>query len=54
MKHKDFTDFLATKFGLSEPSVLDDDWPDSFSDWLADLDVDVLINWADEYKREDV
>lgn len=54
MKYKDFTDFLTYKFGVEEPAVLDDDWPDRFNDWLADLDVDTLVKWADEYAKERV
>lgn len=51
-KYKDFTDFLTYKFGVEEPAVLDDEWPDRFNDWLADLDVDTLIKWADEYAEQ--
>lgn len=48
--YKSFEDFLADKFGRSEgASVLDDDWPDAFSDWLANLPIDQVIKWADEY-----
>ena len=54
MKYKDFTDFLTYKFGVEEPAVLDDDWPDRFNDWLADLDVDILIGFADQYAKEQV
>ena len=52
MKHKDFTDFLNSKFAIDEPMTLDDEWPDKFNDWLTDLDVDTIIKYADEYKKE--
>ena len=53
-KYKDFTDFLTYKFGVEEPAVLDDDWPDRFSDWCAELDVDTLIKWADDFAQYQV
>ena len=50
--HKDFTDFLADKFTKQNPMVLDDEIPDAFNEWLADLDVDTLIEYADQYKAD--
>ena len=55
MKHKDFTEFLWEKFLAQNPAefvVLDDDGPDAFADWQADLEVETLIKWADEYAAE--
>lgn len=51
MKHKDFEDYLQDKFIRENPSVLDDDVPDAFSEWLADADVSDVIRWADAYAR---
>lgn len=50
MKYKDFTEFLnVEKFFKDEPNTLDDEWPDAYSDWLADQDCDTLVQYADEY-----
>ena len=45
-----FTRFLEDKFGLQYQG-LDDEMPDAFNDWLADLAVDELIDYADEFAR---
>ena len=29
--------------------TLDDEFPDAYSDWLAEQDPYDLVNWADEY-----
>lgn len=47
--YKDFEDFLQEKFIEGNPTVLDDDIPDAFNDWLADLDVDELIAYGNQY-----
>lgn len=49
--YKDFEDFLQEKFIENNPSVLDDDIPDAFSDWLADLDVQELIDYGNAYAK---
>ena len=49
MKYKDFTDFLTYKHMALHPELLDDDIPNHWDNWLADLDVDTLVKWADEY-----
>lgn len=49
--HKDFEDFLAEKFALDNPLVLDDDWPDAYEYWLSDLEPDTFIKWANEYGK---
>ena len=48
-KYKDFTEYLNQKFYEDNPMTLDDDWPDTYNDWIADQDCDTLIKWADEY-----
>lgn len=48
--YKDFEDFLADKFSISEGGyILDDDWPEAFEDWIQQLDISDVIKWADEY-----
>ena len=49
--YKDFEDFLQDKFIESNPTVLDDDIPDAFDDWLTELDVDDLIAYGDQYYK---
>ena len=49
MTYKDFEDFLNEKFYKENPMTLDDEWPDLFSDWVADLDIQDVIKWADEF-----
>lgn len=49
--YKDFEDFLQEKFIESNPSVLDDDIPDAFSDWLQDLDPDDFIIYGNQYAK---
>lgn len=48
--YQTFIRFLEDKFGLQYHG-LDDEMPDAFNDWLADLDVDELIDYADEFAR---
>lgn len=45
----DFEEYLQDKHGELHPEVLDDDIPDHYSDWCAELDVDTLIEWANEF-----
>ena len=52
MEHfKDFEDFLQDKFIRQNPTVLDDDIPDAFSDWLGDIEVDLWLEYGDEYAK---
>ena len=48
-QYKDFTDFLNDKFYKDEPMTLDDEWPDAYSDWLAEQDCDTLVKYGQEY-----
>lgn len=49
----DFEDYLWQKFGESETGkmTLDDEWPDAFSEWLPEQDVDDIIKWANEWGK---
>ena len=44
-----FEDFLQNIFIQENPTILDDDMPDGFSDWLADQGVDLLIAYAEKW-----
>ena len=49
--YRDFDDFLQTRHIEMNPTILDDNLPDSYSEWLEDLGVDGLIELGDEYAR---
>ena len=49
MKYKNFEEYLQIKHIEEEPTILDDDLPDAFSEWIANLSQEDLINYADEY-----
>ena len=51
MSYKDFNDYLNQKFFEDEPMTLDDDWIDRFNDWLACVDIEDMIVWADDYAK---
>lgn len=44
-----FEDFLQEKHAELFPTVLDDDGPDHFDDWLGSLDGEDYIKYAEEY-----
>ena len=47
-----FEEFLLNKFCTNKPEVFDDELYEAFNDWLAELDVDEIIKYANEYKIE--
>jgi len=51
MIYKDFEDYLMNRFS-QETNLLDDDQPDGFESWLADLDIEELIILANIYGME--
>ncbi len=48
---KDFESFLIDKHA-EQYDGLDDEMPDACSEWIAELDVDTLIAYADVYASE--
>ena len=44
-----FKDFLQNIFIQENPTILDDDLSDGFSDWVADQGVDLLIAYAEKW-----
>lgn len=48
-----FEEFLEEKC-FEENSVLDDDMPDFFNNWLGELDGQEYIDFADEYAQKEV
>lgn len=51
MKYKNFEDFLSEKHALQHPEILDDDIPDHYADWCSDLDLNDVIQWADDFAK---
>lgn len=49
---KTFTQYLKEIHMKEHPEVLDDDLPDAFDLWMAELDTEELINYADKFAIE--
>ena len=49
---QNFESYLMEYFTRVEPSILDDDIPDAFNDWLENVDMDTIFKVADYYGRE--
>ena len=50
LKYNSFEDYLSQIFAEGDGATcLDDNFPDAFSDWLCDQDIDDVIKWADKY-----
>ena len=49
---KDFEDYLMTVFAEGDgATVLDDDFPDAFTDWTEDLEYEDYIRFGNIYGR---
>jgi hypothetical protein len=48
---RNFEDFLQEKFIRQNPTVLDDDIPEAFDDWLISIEIDMWLEYGDEYKN---
>lgn len=49
-RFKDFEDYLMTVFAEGDgATVLDDNFPDSFNDWLEQIDIDDIIRFGTIY-----
>jgi len=44
-----FREYLKDKFA-AQYEGLDDEWPDAEADWFADLDLEEVIEWAEEWR----
>jgi len=47
-----FKEFLIEKFLEEEPQTLDNLIPDSFNDWLDNIDIEDVIDYADKYANK--
>lgn len=48
---QNFEGYLMEYFCKVEPTVLDDDIPDAFNDWLEGIDIDTIFKVADSFGR---
>ena len=46
---KSFNDFMSAKHYEENPEVLDDDLPDSYDAWVAELTSEDVLAFANEY-----
>ena len=49
--YKDFEDFLQEKFIESNPTVLDDDIPDAFDQWITWIEPADFIIYGNQYAK---
>ena len=52
-KYRRFEDYLMLKHG-EQYGGLDDEMPDDYEKWLADLDVQELIDYANQWRDYEV
>lgn len=45
-------DFLLERHHELYPTILDDELPDAFNDWLGNLDAEDWMRYAEEYALE--
>jgi hypothetical protein len=51
MKYRDFIDFLQFKHQAENPTILDDDLPNAYEEWLDGLSPDEWIEYGEEYSQ---
>ena len=54
MKHRSFEDFLMDYHCKHNPTVLDDELPEAFDDWIADMCAEDWIHLGDKYLKEQI
>lgn len=47
-----FENYLQMEFSDENPTILDDDQPDSFDDWIAELEPEQWFRMADQFARK--
>ena len=52
MDKETFEDYLGEKHFEENPTLLDDDIPDDFVDWMEQLDNQELIEYADSFVKK--
>lgn len=51
MKYKNFEEFLQYKCSEINPTVLDDELPDCFDNWLSNVDIDDVVEYGNEFSK---
>ncbi len=51
-KKRTFEEFLGEVHMDLHPACLDDDLPDSYDNWLGEMNIDDCIEWANLYAEE--
>ena len=49
-----FENYLQMEFSDQNPTILDDDQPDAFDDWIAELEPEQWFRMADQFARHKV
>jgi len=49
MKNKSFDEYLQAKHFEENPQILDDDLSEAFDDWIDNLDIQKLIDYAEDW-----
>lgn len=52
--YADFEDYMQTKHQLENPTVLDDDIPDSYNDWIENLSPEEWMWYGQNYGERKV
>lgn len=52
MKNQTFEQFLQDIHFQLFPMILDDDLPDAFEDWIAEIDVEKVLEWGNLYGKQ--
>jgi len=51
MKYIDFEDYLQEQHQVENPTILDDDLPDAYGDWIENLSSDEWIVYGNRFAR---
>jgi hypothetical protein len=49
-----FENYLMEYFCKVEPTILDDDIPDAFVDWLEKIDIEDVIDCAEKWHTQEI
>lgn len=52
LPYKDFQDYVCFQFAKEEPTVLDDDFPDAFDNWICKLEPDDWLEYGNHFAKE--
>ena len=49
VEEKEFYDYLSAYFSRNNPEILDDELPDSTSDWIGELTISEIIEHLEDF-----